>query len=144
MIYTELTKKAMKVAYDAHSGQTDKSGLPYIFHPIHLAEQMQDEISACVAMLHDVIEDTSISIFDLKKEGFPEDVLDALLLLTHADGSPYMSYIRAIKTNPVATTVKIADLKHNMDLSRLSESSIDDKARKRIEKYKKALMILET
>ena len=144
MIYTELTKKAMKVAYDAHSGQTDKSGLPYIFHPIHLAEQMQDEISACVAVLHDVIEDTSISIFDLREEGFPEDVLDALLLLTHADGSPYMSYIRAIKTNPVATTVKIADLKHNMDLSRLSESSIDDKAKTRIEKYKKALIILET
>lgn len=144
MIYTELTKKAMRIAYDAHHGQLDKSGLPYILHPVHLAEQMDDEASTCVALLHDVIEDTSISIFDLRNAGFSDGILDALLLLTHQDGSPYMSYIRAIATNSIATKVKIADLKHNMDISRLDKSSIDEKTLKRVEKYQKALSLLES
>ena len=62
MIYTPLTNKAMRLAYDAHHGQADKSGLPYIFHPYHLAEQMTDEITVCAALLHDVVEDTSVNI----------------------------------------------------------------------------------
>ena len=80
MIYTLLTKKAMKIAYDAHKGQFDKNGIPYIYHPIHLAEQMDDENTTCVALLHDVVEDTAITFEDLEKEGFTDKILEALKL----------------------------------------------------------------
>ena len=80
MIYTALTKKAMKVAYEAHHGQTDRSGTPYIFHPFHVAEQMDDELSVCTALLHDVVEDTEITFEDLTGE-FPEEVVYELFRL---------------------------------------------------------------
>ena len=70
MIYTELTNKALRIAYDAHHGQVDSNGIPYIFHPLHLAEQMEDEISCCCAILHDVVEDTSVTMEELA-EIFP-------------------------------------------------------------------------
>ena len=92
MIYTELTCKAMKIAYNAHHGQTDKNGIPYIFHPFHLAEQMTDENSVCVALLHDTVEDTDITMKELEKD-FPEEVTDALRLLTHDKREDYFSYI---------------------------------------------------
>ena len=95
MIYTELTKKAMKLAYRAHCGQADKSGVPYIYHPIHLAEQMTDEYSNVVALLHDVVEDTSVTFDDLEREGYPEEVLSALKLLTHDEAVPYLDYVAA-------------------------------------------------
>lgn len=85
MIYTTLTNKAMRLAYAAHQGQTDKSGQPYIFHPYHLAEQMTDEVSVCVALLHDVVEDTDLTLADLERE-FPKEDTDALRLLTHEKG----------------------------------------------------------
>lgn len=69
MIYTEMTKKAMRIAFDAHKEQVDKTGLPYIFHPFHLAEQMTDEISVCAALLHDVVEDTELSFEALATQG---------------------------------------------------------------------------
>ena len=83
MIYTPMTRKAMKIAYDAHAGQVDKTGLPYIYHPAHLAETMTDENSVIAALLHDVIEDTDITIEDLAREGFDDEVLTALTLLNH-------------------------------------------------------------
>ena len=117
MIYTELTSKAMKIAYRAHHGQVDKSGIPYIFHPIHLAEQMDDEYSCCVALLHDTVEDTNITIEDLCKE-FPYEVTDAIKLMTHSDETDYFEYVRAIKENSIAKKVKLADIAHNSDQSR--------------------------
>jgi len=72
MIYTDLTKTAMRIAFDAHKDQVDKSGLPYIFHPFHLAEQMTDEVSVCAALLHDVVEDSSLSFDDLVSQGIPK------------------------------------------------------------------------
>lgn len=140
MIYTKLTKKAMKIAFEAHKDQTDKSGIPYIYHPIHLAEQMNDEQTTCVALLHDVVEDTDITLSDLRSEGFPEPILEALRLMTHDKTVPYMDYVRKIKANPIARKVKLADLKHNSDLSRLDV--VDEKARERAEKYRKAIEIL--
>ena len=140
MIYTPLTKKAMQFCFAAHKEQTDKSGLPYVFHPFHLAEQMPDEITAAVALLHDVVEDTSYTLDDLRSHGFPEDVIAALDLLTHRDGVSYFDYVSAIKPNPIARQVKIADLAHNSDTTRLD--FVDDKALARVEKYKKALAIL--
>lgn len=139
MIYTVLTKKALKISFEAHKNQTDKSGMPYVYHPFHLAEQMDDEYSTCVALLHDVVEDTDITIEQLSKV-FPKEVTDAVSLMTHNDGVPYFEYIKAIKSNPIASKVKLADLTHNSDITRLD--SVDEKALKRIEKYKRAISII--
>lgn len=140
MIYTPLTKMALKISFDAHKNQVDKSGMPYVYHPFHLAEQMDDEYTTCVALLHDVVEDTDITLDDLKKKGFPNEVTDAIALMTHDDVVPYLEYVAKIKKNPIATFVKLADLKHNSDLTRLDE--VDSKALERVEKYRKAIQIL--
>ena len=142
MIYTSFTKKALNISFDAHKNQLDKSGMPYVYHPFHLAEQMDDEYTTCVALLHDVVEDTDITLDDLKKEGFPKEVTDAIALMTHDDDVPYLEYVAKIKKNPIATSVKLADLKHNSDLTRLDE--VDSKALERVEKYRKAIQILST
>ena len=140
MIYTLLTKKAIKLAYKAHKDQYDKAGLPYITHPLHLAEATSDEYATIVALLHDVVEDTDITLDDLAKE-FPKEVIDALKLLTHQKSIPYMDYVAKIKTNDIARAVKIADLKHNSDLTRLD--NITDKDLERIKKYQEALKLLK-
>lgn len=143
MVYSELTKKAMSIAYHAHHGQTDHGGLPYIFHPIHLAEQMTDENTTCVALLHDVVEDTNVTLEELASV-FPKEITDAVALLTHSDSVPYLEYVRQIKSNPIARAVKLADLHHNCDRSRLADGEMDEGAIRRYEnKYKKALEILE-
>ena len=141
MIYTNLTKQALKLCFEAHNEQIDKSGMPYVFHPFHLAEQMTDEAKTVVALLHDVVEDTELTFEDLEKQGFGEEIISALKLLTHNDDTPYMDYVAKIKTNKIATAVKLADLKHNSDLSRLSV--IDEKALERKAKYEKAIKFLE-
>ena len=141
MIYSDLTKKALKISFNAHKNQVDKSGMPYVFHPFHLAEQMDDEYSVCVALLHDVVEDTDITIEELIIEGFPKEVINAIELMTHSDSVPYLDYVKIIKNNPIARKVKLADLMHNSDLSRLDK--IDDKVLERVAKYKKAIGILQ-
>ena len=141
MLYTPLTQKAMKIAFEAHKNQTDKNGIPYIYHPVHLAEQMDSETTICVALLHDVVEDTSMTFEDLQAEGFSPEIIDSLKLLTHDDAVPYMEYVKEIKKNSIATKVKLADLRHNSDLTRLDE--VNEKALKRVEKYKKAIEMLE-
>ena len=140
MIYTAMTKMAMKLCFETHKDQLDKTGLPYIFHPFHLAEQMDDEISTVCALLHDVVEDSDITFEDLAKMGFSGEIIEVLKLLTHAEEVPYMDYVREIKKNPTATKVKIADLKHNSDTTRLDV--VDEWAIKRNEKYAEALRIL--
>ena len=142
MIYTDQTKKALKLCFEAHKDQLDKSGMPYVFHPFHVAEQMKDEITTIVALLHDVVEDTSYTLDDLRGMGFPEEEIDALRLLTHDPSVPYMEYVAAIKPNPVARAVKLADLNHNSDMLRLD--TIDEKALERIQKYHAAIALLET
>ena len=143
MIYTKLTNRAMRIAYDAHQGQTDQCGTPYIFHPYHLAEQMQDEITTCVALLHDVLEDTSVTYEELKKK-FPMEVTDALLLLTHKEGTDYFEYVKAIKQNPYAKAVKLADLAHNSDQTRMAGTDIpEEKKQYWREKYARAKAILQ-
>lgn len=140
MFYTELTKKAMKISFEAHKNQVDKNGMPYIYHPVHLAEQMTDENTICVALLHDVVEDTDITFEDLSKEGFPDEIIAALKLMTHDKSVPYMDYVKQIATNPIASAVKLADLRHNSDLTRLDV--VDEKALARAEKYKQAIALL--
>lgn len=141
MIYTQKTKQALKLCFKAHKEQIDKSGLPYVFHPFHLAEQMQTEETTIVALLHDVVEDTDYTIEDLKEMGFDKAVTDAVALMTHVDGVDYMDYVRAIKENPIAKAVKLADLKHNSDLTRMD--IVDDKVLERRKKYLAALALLE-
>lgn len=141
MIYTDKTKKAMKLCFDAHKDQKDKSGLPYVHHPFHLAEQMDTEEATIVALLHDVVEDTDYTLADLEELGFGPDVMEALSLLTHDDGVDYMEYVSAIKENPLAKKVKLADLEHNSDLTRLNV--VDEKALKRRETYLEARKLLE-
>ena len=142
MIYTPLTGKAMQIAYRAHHGQVDKSGIPYIFHPIHLAEQMDDEISCCVALLHDTVEDTDVTLEELK-EIFPPEVTDAVALMTHHDDTDYFDYVRGIKPNPVAKKVKLADLAHNSDQSRCVGSDLSEEKKEYFRvKYSKAKAIL--
>lgn len=143
MIYTDLTRTAMMIAYNAHHGQFDKGGVPYVFHPIHVAEQMQDEYSTCVALLHDVVEDTSVSLEDLAKY-FPQEIVEAVGLLTHSKSVPYEQYVRKVKENPLAKVVKLADIAHNTDFSRLSDKYANEKTILRLQnKYEKALMILQ-
>ena len=141
MIYTKKTKKALKLCFDAHKEQIDKSGMPYFFHPFHLAEQMQDEESTVVALLHDVIEDTDYTLDDLSKMGFDDSVLTAINLMTHEDGVPYMDYVEQIKTNPIAKIVKLADLRHNSDMTRLDV--VTPRNQERAEKYLAAIKLLE-
>ena len=141
MIYTDLTKQAMKLCFAAHKDQTDKSGLPYVFHPFHLAEQMPDELTTVVALLHDVVEDTPYTLEDLAKLGFPQKVLSTLARLTHDPSVPYLDYVAALKEDPIARQVKLADLRHNSDLTRLDH--VDEKARQRAEKYAAAIRLLE-
>ncbi|MBE6904514.1 MAG: HD domain-containing protein [Ruminococcaceae bacterium] len=140
MIYTQKTKKALKLCFEAHKNQCDKSGLPYVFHPFHLAEQMEDEATTVVALLHDVVEDTDYTLQDLRDMGFGDEIIEAISALTHDDNVAYMDYVANIKLNPIAKKVKLADLKHNSDTSRLDV--VTDKDLEREAKYHKAIKFL--
>ena len=146
MIYTEKTKKAMQICFQAHKDQTDKSGVPYVFHPFHVAECMKDEASTVTALLHDVVEDTAWTFEQLQAEGFGKNVIEALRLLTHKDGifseEDYLQYVAALKSNPIARAVKIADLEHNSDLTRFG-TDITERDIMRAAKYQKALILLK-
>lgn len=153
MLYTELTRKAMITAYKAHHGQTDRSGVPYIFHPFIVAEKTLlcggGEYAVCAALLHDVVEDTDMSFEDLEKE-FPEQIIRALRLLTHEKGQSYTEYLHNIKNEEdeqireMALLVKRADLSHNMDESRVDgvETVSSEQLQHWHEKYKGAEEIL--
>lgn len=144
MIYTPLTNRAMRIAYRAHAGQVDKCGTPYVFHPYHLAEQMHDEISTCVALLHDVVEDTPVTLDELARE-FPSEVICALRLLTHDPGAPYLDYVRALAKDPIARAVKRADLMHNLDETRFAggEPPAGGELACRRARYEAALAVLD-
>lgn len=140
MIYTHLTKQAMRLAFDVHKDQTDKSGIPYIYHPIHLAEQMDDENAVIVALLHDVVEDSNMTFKDIAELGFPDEVIVALKLLTHDDTVEYMDYIKSLSINEIARKVKLADLRHNSDLTRLL--TVNENDIQRLNKYKEAILLV--
>jgi len=142
MIYTDMTRKAMNFAYQAHQGQTDRSGVPYIFHPIHLAEQMDDEISTCAALLHDVLEDTQVTA-DQLRASFPGEITEIVELLTHDHRESYFDYVARVAKHPVARKIKIADLNHNTDRTRLGSGDVSEETLKRWDKkYGKARKIL--
>lgn len=142
MIYTENTKKAICLMFKYQKDQIGKDALPYVFHPWHVAESMKDETRTIVALLHDLVEDTNLTIQDIINEGFSTEVVNALKLLTHDKNEDYYTYIKRISANPVARDVKIGDLTHNSDLTRLSEINVEDK--ERTKKYQKCLSYLQT
>lgn len=142
MVFTSMTITAMQVAYTKHAGQVDKAGVPYIFHPYHLAEQLHDEIACTVALLHDVVEDTDTTLEELS-EKFPDEVIEALRFLTRTKDTPYLEYVKNIKKNKIATAVKLKDLEHNMDKARMSLTHVSDEKQKCLyDRYTKAVQIL--
>lgn len=142
MLYSELINKAIDIAYSAHKNQRDKAGRPYFLHPVVVASQMENESEVCVALLHDVIEDSDITLSELEAV-FPEEITQAVGVLTHKEGTDYFDYIREIKRNPIARKVKLADLEHNMDITRLDSPGQIEAFNKRRRKYEVAKQILQ-
>ncbi len=144
MIWTPLTQKAYKIACEAHCGQSDKGGNPYIIHPCTLAAQMPNEEAAAAALLHDVLEDTCLTLDDLVEKEIPDSVLQAVIFLTRSSWPDlnYMEYVQNLTQDPIAVLVKKADLRHNMDLSRLGRPA-NEKDMSLLQRYEKALQILE-
>lgn len=133
----DLFEKAILIATKAHSGQIDKGGNPYILHPINVMIKMSNETERIVALLHDVIEDTTMTYEDLRNEGFGDDIIIPLKNLTKKDDETYMEFIKRAKIHPISKNVKMEDVKNNMDITRIKNPTEKDYAR--IEKYKRAL-----
>lgn len=140
MTQQTLIEKAIAMALTAHEGKLDKGGNAYILHPLRIMNAMETDEEKQVALLHDVVEDSNITIQQLKENGFPAKVLKAVVLLTKTENQDYEKYIAAIKKNPLATKVKLADLKDNMNLTRLKK--ITEAAKVRMKKYKAAYKFL--
>lgn len=141
MPYTPLTKLALKLSFEAHKNQLDKSGLPYVYHPFHLADQMSSEETACVALLHDVVEDDHFTLDELREKGMPETVVENVAALTRGAGVPYIDYVLNLRDKPIAREVKLADLRHNANLLRLDHVQAGDLHR--IVRYRIAQALLD-
>ncbi|MBO0456295.1 HD domain-containing protein [Enterococcus hulanensis] len=133
---------ALAIAQEAHKGQVDKAGIDYINHPIYVASLVETDEEKAAALLHDVIEDSDMTLSDLLNRGIPSEVLQAVSILTKDKKLTYQEYLSRVKTNEIARKVKLADLKHNSDLSRITNPSEKDFSRS--EKYKKAIEFLST
>ena len=131
--------KALEIATEVHEGMYDKQGRPYIEHPVYVALSLSTEEEKIVALLHDTIEDTDLTLEEIRKD-FGDNITKAVDALTHKKGVKYMDYIENIKKNPLARAVKLADLEHNMDISRIPNPKQVDFDR--IKKYKKAKEVL--
>ena len=135
-----LLERAIELAVKHHKGQTDKAGKAYILHPLRLMMAVNTDEEKIVAVLHDIVEDTDITLEDLRNEGFSNAIVDAIECVTKIDDEDYDAFIKRISKNPLAVKVKLADLEDNMDLSRLPK--VTDKDLERVEKYKQAKAIL--
>ena len=128
-----MLEKAIQCAVKAHAGQKDKAGAPYILHPLRIMMKMDNQAGMIAALLHDVVEDSSVTLADLCAEGFSEEVIAAVDHLTRREGEAYEMFINRLRHNPLAVKVKLADLEDNMDIRRIenvTESDIE-----RIQKY---------
>lgn len=135
-----MIEKAIALALDAHTGQTDKAGKPYILHPLRVMQQLETETEQIVGVLHDVVEDSEYTFEDLENCGFPNEAIAAIKLVTKQPGVDYQAYLANIKSNSIARNVKLADLQDNMNLQRLQ--TITEKDLQRQAKYKKAVDFL--
>jgi len=138
----KILEKAIRIAVNAHFGQTDKAGAPYILHPLRVMGLVSSTEEKIVAVLHDVVEKTDLSFENLIEAGIPRHIVLILRVLTRATDKSYEGYIEKISENPVATAVKIADLKDNMDFSRFS--NVTEKDFERLQKYTKSLKYLKS
>jgi (p)ppGpp synthase/HD superfamily hydrolase len=134
-------ERAIAIAAMAHEGQVDKGGAPYILHPLQVMLRLQDPEARTVAVLHDVVEDSPVSLEDLREQGFSEGVLSALEALTKREGEDYQAFVERAGRDPLARQVKLADLAENSDLSRISAPSAKDL--ERVAKYRRAIDYLE-
>lgn len=137
-----LLRRAIEIALVAHENQLDKVGKPYVLHPLAVMLSLDTPEEMMVGVLHDVVEDTSWTLADLEREGFPPVVIEAVAALTHAKSEPYDAYIRRVRVNPLATRVKRADLMHNMSPDRLTGLA-PEAAGRMVTKYVRAFAILE-
>jgi (p)ppGpp synthase/HD superfamily hydrolase len=128
-----LIEQSLKIALEAHAGQKDKAGWPYVLHPIRMMLKMDSEIGMAAALLHDVLEDSNFTAETLREEGIPPEVVEAVLCLTRQENEPYEDFIERAAKNPIARKVKKADLEDNIDLLRLRE--IRDRDVERLKKY---------
>jgi (p)ppGpp synthase/HD superfamily hydrolase len=134
-------ERAIEIAAKAHAGQVDKAGQPYVLHPLRMMLVVTTPAARIAAVLHDVVEDTAVTLDELRAEGFPAAVLEAVQALTKREGEDYEAFIRRVAPNPIAREVKLADLRDNSDLSRIAEPTERD--RERIRKYQRAIAYLE-
>src|SRR5262245_28479422 len=133
-------ERAIEIAAKAHAGQLDKAGAPYILHPLRVMFRLQDPAARITAVLHDVVEDSSWTIEDLRAEGFDAPVLAAVDALTRRSGESYEDFVRRAGLHPIAYPVKLADLADNLDLSRIASPTERDEAR--IARYERAQAFL--
>ncbi len=129
-------ERAILIAAQAHLGQRDKAGAPYILHPLRMMMRMESEAAMIAAALHDVVEDSDWTLEQLRGEGFSEEVLQAVDCLTSREGETYDEFIARVRGSAIARQVKIADLEDNMNVKRIGEITPKDLAR--IEKYHRA------
>lgn len=141
MDWNELYDLALTIASRAHEGQRDKAGNDYILHPLRVAERCRSPKAKIAALLHDTLEDTDVTAPYLLEQGFPTEIVDAVLAVTRREGEPYDEYVRRAAANPIGREVKRADLEDNMDIRRLNELSDTDVARLR--KYLRAWHYLQ-
>lgn len=132
---------ALQIAKKAHEGQVDKAGAPYIDHPWRVSQKCDSYEAKIVALLHDTIEDTDVTPDYLLQQGIPEHLVEAVLSVTRTDGETYDDYVQRASQNPIGREVKIADLKDNMDITRLSYP-LSEKDFERLNKYLKAYEFL--
>ena len=135
-----MIEKALEIILKYHKGQTDRAGLPYVLHPIQVMTFVDTETEKVVALLHDVVEDTDMTL-DHVKEIFGDTVAEAVGLLTHKKGDSYTVYVEKLAHHPIARKVKMADLRDNLDVTRLEE--VSGKDARRMCKYLRALRYLE-
>ena len=140
MTKTATIEDAISIAAQAHKGQKDKAGAPYMLHPLRMMLRMNSEAAMMAAVLHDVVEDSAWTLERLRGEGFPDEVLEAVDCLTHRDGESYQEFVERVQTNPISRQVKIADLEDNMNIRRINQ--IGAKDLERLEKYHKAWCVL--
>lgn len=140
MNFDELREKAMQIAIKVHRGQLDKGGNDYINHPVRVERRCACQEDRLVALLHDTIEDGDITADYLLMQGFPREIVDAVLSVSRKRGEDYFDFILRCKANPIGRRVKIADLKDNMDITRLNE--LTEKDIERLKKYHKAYKML--
>ncbi|WP_131671287.1 HD domain-containing protein [Pseudomonas parakoreensis] len=138
----QTLERAIAIAATAHAGQVDKGGAPYILHPLKVMLRMNSLEERIVAVLHDLVEDCGVSLDDLRKEGFSEEVLTAIESVTKVPGESYEDFVERAAQNPIGRVVKLADLEENSDLSRIASPDWEDL--ERVEKYRRAIGRLRT